>query len=408
MKPFQKFNWTEYWWPVHGIGDYVWATEEAALNFQLSENSIRVGAITCRPHPNGELRVTAPGRTLWHEQTPLSPEAPFNGVFPLPDIEAGEEITVTISAEGRELLRYVHPPAYTQQPSVTVTGERDRPKPKAEEECSAEELCLRATDRERHGRLDKARGLYEKALSIDSGLSRAHMGLGLLDYHAGSYESAHEHFRQAVERNPEDYEARYYLALGKSMLGDVGAAREILRRLIACGRQVEEATGLLRHIEMDSELIPPCDSDLAQSHLLRDDPEQWLEVAAEYANLRSWDKAIDLLRTGCSQFESVERSPLVHYTLAYYLANAGGESEAQEYEKAAAGDLDYCFPWRLETIPVLQAAIEYNAGDWQAKYLLGNLLTARGRHEEALQLWLAAAAINDSYSVLCRNVGFGL
>ncbi len=410
MKPFQKFNWTEYWWPVHGIGDYVWATEEAALNFQLSENSMQVGAITCRSHPNAELRVTALGRTLWHEQTPLSPEAPFNGVFPLPDIEASEEVTVTISAEGRELLRYVHPLAHTRQSSVTVTGEHDQPKPKAEEECSAEEVCLRATNHERHGRSEEARGLYEKALSIDSSLSRAHMGLGLLDYQAGQYESAHEHFRQAVKRNPEDYEARYYLALAKKLTGDVNGACEILRRLIACGRQVEEATGLLHQIEMDSGLIPPCDSDLTQSHLLRDDPEQWLEVATEYANLRSWDKAIDLLRTGCSQFENVERNPLVHYSLAYYLSNAGVEcgAQQQEYEKAAAGDLDYCFPWRLETIPVLQAAIEYNAGDWQAKYLLGNLLTARGRHEEALQLWLAAAAIDDSYSVLCRNVGFGL
>ncbi len=402
MKPFQKFNWTEYWWPLHKIGDYVWATEEA--------DSMRIGAITCRPHPNAELRVAAPGRTLWHQQTPLSPEAPFNGVFPLPDIAAGEEVTVTISAEGRELLRYEHPPAYTRQPSVTVTGERDQPKPKAEEECSAEELSLRAVNQERSGRLGEARRLYERALSLDPGYSRAHLGLGLVDYQAGQYESAHEHFRQAVERNPEDYEARYYLALAKKLTGDVNGAREILRRLIACGRQVEEATELLRQIEITMGLIPASESELAQPHLLRNEPEQWLEVAAEYANLRSWDEAIDLLRTGCSQFENVERNPLVHYSLAYYLSNAGVErgAQQQEYEKAAAGDLDYCFPWRLETIPVLQAAIEYNAGDWQAKYLLGNLLTARGRHEEALQLWLAAAAIDDSYSVLCRNVGFGL
>ncbi len=410
MKPFQKFSWTEYWWPVHGIGDYVWATEEAALNFHLSDDRMQVGAITCRPHPNAELRVMAQGRTLWHEQIPLGPEVPFNDVFPLPDIEPGEEVTVTISAEGRELLRYEYPPAYTRQPSVTVTGERDQPKPKAEEECSAEELCLRATDYERHGKLDKSCGLYEKALSIDSGFSHAHMGLGLLDYSAGRYESAHEHFRQAVERNPEDYEARYYLAFAKKLTGDMNGACEILRRLIACGRQVEEATELLRQIEITVGLIPASESELAAPHLLRDDPEQWLEVATEYADLRSWDKAIDLLRAGCSQFESVERNALIHYSLAYYLSNAGVEHGAsqQEYEKAAVCDLDYCFPWRLETIPVLQAAIEYNADDWKAKYLLGTLLAARGRHAEALQLWFAAATIDDSYSVLCRNVGFGL
>jgi len=410
MKPFQKFNWTEYWWPVHGIGDYVWATEEAALNFHLSDDRMQIGAITCRRYPDAELRLSTQGHTLWHHQTSLGPEAPFNGAFPLPNIPDSEQLLVTISAEGRELLHYVHPPAHTRQPSVTVTGERKQPKPKPEEECSAEELCLRAIDHERHGRSANARGLYEKALSIDSGLSRAHMGLGLLDYHAGSYESAHNRFHQAVQRNPEDYEARYYLALGKKLIGDVNGACEILRRLIACGQQVEQATELLRQIEITQGLLPCPDSELAQPHLLRDDPEQWLEVASEYAQLRCWQKAVDLLRAGCAQFETVERNPLIHYTLAFYLANAGDQTEVQqqEYEKATAGELDYCFPWRLETIPILQTAIERNSTDWKAKYLLGNVLAVRDRREEALELWLAAAEIDDSYSVLCRNVGWGL
>ena len=36
--------------------------------------------------------------------------------------------------------------------------------------------------------------------------------------------------------------------------------------------------------------------------------------------------------------------------------------------------VDYCFPFRLETVKVLNTALKYNPGDAKAYYYMGNLL----------------------------------
>ncbi len=432
MRPFQQARWEEVWWPIHGIGDWVWASDEAALNFRLADGQMQVGAITWRSHPAAEIRVSAEGQTLWERTVSLGPDSPFVGTFPLAPPAEGNELVVTVSEGGEELLRYVHPPAYTRLPSVVVTGERDRPAATPEEECSAEEFCMRGTREELLARLAEARQLYEKALAIDPGYSRAHVGLGVIDYQRGLYREAETHFQQALARDPHDHEARYYLAVAKAALGETEQAREILRRLVALGRQVSEAQAMLERLEMAQTPETSLHHELDQPHLLRDEPEQWLEVATEYGALGDVEKAAALLRSGCEQFETLAGNPMVHYTLAYYLAQLG-EAEATvraEHEQALTCELDYCFPWRLASIPVLETALERKPDDWRASYLLGNLFAARARPDDALRMWQRAADLvvqrragynpappNDIaegnhldglYSVLCRNLGYGL
>ncbi len=410
MRPFQELRWEEVWWPVHGIGDWVWASDEAVLNFQLADGQMQLGAMTWRSYASAEIRVSAKGQPVWERTVPLEPDAPFFGTFPLAQAADATDLVVTIRAGGQELLRYVHPPAYTRLPSVMLTGERDRPPSKPDEECSAEELSSRGTGQELRANLSEARSLYQKALAVDPGYSRAHLGMGVIDYQAGLYRDAEAHFQQALARDPHDHEAHYYLALAKIALGDAQEAREMLRRLEALDRQMPEARALLERLEI-AEAPEACqEHELDRPHLLRDDPEQWMEVAAEYAELGCVDRAAALLRSGCEQFEALAHNPMAHYTLAYYLAQLGEADAAvqTEHEQARACELDYCFPWRLEAIPVLESALERMPSDWRACYLLGNLLGARGRHEDAVRMWLSAADLDDSYWVLCRNIGYGL
>ncbi|MGC9316691.1 MAG: DUF5107 domain-containing protein, partial [Armatimonadota bacterium] len=211
MRPFQQMQWHEVWWPLHGIGGWVWASDEAALNFRLGEEGrAEVGAMTWRRHEGARIAVSAAESVLWSERADLAQNAPFTTTADLGEAATrAEELVVTIEAGGRELLRYVHPPEHTKHPSVLETGERDRPEPTPEEQCTAGELHLRALEAELWGRREEARRLWELALERDSALGRAHVGLGLLDYRQGRFEAARQHLQQAVDLDRHDYAAKY-------------------------------------------------------------------------------------------------------------------------------------------------------------------------------------------------------
>jgi tetratricopeptide (TPR) repeat protein len=66
---------------------------------------------------------------------------------------------------------------------------------------------------------------------------------------------------------------------------------------------------------------------------------------------------------------------------------------------------DYCFPFRLESIEVLNAAIENNPSDARACYYLGNLLYDL-QPQEAIKLWEKSRAIDDSFATVHRNLGW--
>ncbi|MGC9320112.1 MAG: hypothetical protein ACP5KN_18920, partial [Armatimonadota bacterium] len=169
----------------------------------------------------------------------------------------------------------------------------------------------------------------------------------------------------------------------------------------------EEAAELLL---WTAECECPGDSPAAaldRPEILRDEPEQWLEVASEYAATGCLARAISLLREGCEAHERVAAHPLVHYTLAHYLAQTGDEAGAgAERRRAREGDPHRCFPWRIEDLAILHGAIEAAPDDWLARHLLGTWLASRGRTEEAMEQWLAAAEIDDGFEPLLRNIGW--
>jgi tetratricopeptide (TPR) repeat protein len=66
---------------------------------------------------------------------------------------------------------------------------------------------------------------------------------------------------------------------------------------------------------------------------------------------------------------------------------------------------DYCFPFRLESIDVLAAAIAANVDDARAHYYLGNLLYDI-QPERAVALWKKSAALDDTLAIVHRNLGW--
>jgi tetratricopeptide (TPR) repeat protein len=133
---------------------------------------------------------------------------------------------------------------------------------------------------------------------------------------------------------------------------------------------------------------------------MRDDDQNYLELATGYMNDGLLIEAEEVLRrfTG--------NDPIVDYYIGYYQERKGEKEKASEYfRKGSEMSVDYIFPYRLETVQVLEKALEFNSGDSRAYYYLGNILFDR-QPEKAILYWEKAAKTDPSLAIVHRNLGW--
>ncbi len=439
LQPQEYVSWEEWWLPEHGMGGWVWANESAVLNFEVDDTQIKLGALVTSTCEGAVLALEANGDIVWSTQMTLQPTKPFSTAIPLPrgcDKSTEFELVLSDPEAEVELIRYVHPPLHTRKPPVAETGENVVPAPRSEDECGAEELCVRATNALRQLAHGEARRLAEKALTTDEECSAAHTILGLLDCRCGLYEPARQHLERAVVRDPENAEAWQLLGLARGECGDpqeaVLALREAYRRqregsgalstLWDIKSRQEEATGWepeppdeaaaaflewpfygldqfphRREKEVD-------DPEGRFAHWARGDVQNWLEQAFAC----SVDIAVGIIELALRRCPGADDYPMTHYCLAYWYDQLEDPTASREALARARKCLpDYCFPSRLEELEVLHWATECDASDWKAKYYLGNLLASLDRPAEAMARWREAVAMDEGFAVLHRNLGLG-
>ena len=440
LNPFEVVTWSQQWLPIHGMGGWVCANGEGALNFALTDGGIRVGAAAAYPADDATLTLRADGARVWRRTMSLNPAEPFCAELEMPPGCGPEtEFTLTLDEETDEgieaLVGYRHPPLHTRRPKVAASGAGRAPARQPENECSPEELCVRATDALSRLEPDQARRLCELACALDADFSPARRTLGALDARAGHFESAREHLRAAVARDPRDAKAKGLLAWVLHRLGEPqeailmlrgayqhasahtwanAVARQVFISLrprgrpqhssalpeFICGQEaylaIMRPTWALLH-----ELSPPLD---AFKQWARDDVHQWLAAAF----ISQGEDHYRILELALEHCPGAEQYPMVHYLLAHDYHRRGSEKRlARALERARACPLDYCFPSRLEELEALQFAVEQDPADWKARYLLGNVLSGLERHEEAMAQWREALKLDDTFAVLHRNLGLG-
>ena len=92
--------------------------------------------------------------------------------------------------------------------------------------------------------------------------------------------------------------------------------------------------------------------------------------------------------------------------LWFHAAHASEGARRAKYDEAAlAASLDYAFPSRPESIPVLRAAAERLPASPAPRLLLGHLYAGLGRYEEAVAAWEAAAQLDPKLSTAHRGLG---
>ena len=137
--------------------------------------------------------------------------------------------------------------------------------------------------------------------------------------------------------------------------------------------------------------------------------ENYLELSLDYANCGLWDEAAEVLSmVDLEQQASGSKYPMVYYYMAWCQSKNGHGGMVEKYlDLASKMPVDYCFPFRLESIEILNFAIENNPKDDNAHYYLGNLLY-EWQPEKAIQAWEKSVALNDSNPVAWRNLGMAL
>jgi len=138
----------------------------------------------------------------------------------------------------------------------------------------------------------------------------------------------------------------------------------------------------------------------------RDSVQSYLELAVDYGNCGLLDEAIRVLSEAVEpDRKSLSAYPMLYYYLGYYLEKKGEKDKALEYYKLASKmPPDYCFPFRAESIDVLNVAQKNNPVDACAPYYLGNLLYDI-QPQRAIKEWEKSRILDKSFSIVHRNLG---
>ena len=145
-------------------------------------------------------------------------------------------------------------------------------------------------------------------------------------------------------------------------------------------------------------------ADLALMSLtkkMRDFDQNYLELAVGYLNTGMLAEAEDVL------LRYKGENPIVQYYLGYIRDLLGNKDQAGQYfDKARGLSEEYCFPYRLETINILNAALDYNQNDGKACYYLGNILYDK-QPLKAIEYWEKAIKNEPGLAMAWRNLGWG-
>lgn len=200
----------------------------------------------------------------------------------------------------------------------------------------------------------------------------------------------------------------------------MGLEAVLLRKL---GRIKEAVAAAARALAIDPlDFLAANEQDLARSRparragrsarnqletLMRGEVESYLELATDYLQWGLWDEAIDVLRRPVeARRPGATTYPLVYYYLGYLEEQKGATARAAaRYAQAAQCPPDYCFPFRLETAAVLQAALRVRPADARAQYYLGNLYYDL-QPGLAMDCWTRARTLDDSLAAAHRNLGW--
>lgn len=420
-------QWKEIWFPIKGIGGMVAASPHAALNVLREKRKIRLGLSPLQAI-NDELKVNIGGEAVYSEDLSLKPMTTFWREIDLGGKEG--EIAVQLgqgklrwSSLDRQRNRLNRPLVapenfdWTSAEGLFVAGEELARERNYKEAIAKFKACLekesghlRALARlaelyyrraeyaealvyarrslaidaydpygnfiygvinRRLGKLADAKDGYGRASRSLEFRSAAWAELAAISLLEGDGERAEQWARRSLDYNRFNLAAREIWAVVKRLQGDRKEAEEVLDGILAIDP-------LSHFVRFERWLLEPNEVNRqAFSSLIRSELpyETYLELALRYFELGRETESGEVLKMAPAY-------PIVDFWLAYLLREKAPGSSDGYLEKALRASPYLVFPFRAETIPVLEWA-GLRRPDWKTDYYLGLILWNIGREEEA-------------------------
>jgi tetratricopeptide (TPR) repeat protein len=464
IQPYEVKTVHEFWYPFREIGGVKNANIEAAVNLEVEGGAARIGAATTASQPEARVVVDAAGKRVFERAVAIAPDKPFTASVDLPAGTKETDVRIAVLAGGRELVSYqpavkkaspmpapVTPPpapaAIKTNEELLLAGQRLEQfhSPARDPDPYYLEVLKRDPSDSRANTalalLEYQRGLYADAeRHLTTAITRlfhnytrprdgeAYYYLGLVQRALGKESEAVDAFERASWDHGWAAAGNYALAESASRRKDYAKALEYVERSLTTSAEDPKAlafkAALLRRMDRAQEAasllqaaarLDPLDPWVRRELRLAQngkpeagdfsDPQPYLELALDYGNAGLGDDAVATLGELIASYPDTTRVyPMAYYALGFYLDRQDKQSEAaQAWAQGAKAASEYCFPFRLEEIAILQRAIAANAKDARAHYYLGNALYDR-QPQAAISEWEQAKALDPSFPMVRRNL----
>ncbi|MCB0666916.1 MAG: DUF5107 domain-containing protein [Saprospiraceae bacterium] len=458
---------SNYWYPVRDLEIVKSATLDASATLQMrDEKNVYYGFNTTRSFKNANVLLRNGDEILHREVVDIDPATPYTSLYEGRTILDEYQLYIELTdAEGNILVSYrPHKPTYPELPEV-----QDRPEAPVKIE-SVEDLYLTGRFVEQFSRPgSNPDDYYLKALEISPNDYRVCIALGLRRLRQWQYKEAESYLQKAADKLQVDYfqpregELFYYLGLAQQALGEVEKSYQnfarstwyhewmgpgyfqlarikskkgdfrkalnyaakahsannldgnisilysaLLRRSGQNEKALEVINQLIDHDPInfsalfERELLKGRHSMEAWHRYMQDVDNNYLEIAGNYLNAGMLDEAEALF----SNLGKTDNPIIDYYQVWLYNLRGNAEKTREHLMAAHRGSVDFCFPYRPETLGILEHIANLDPLDSKAYYLIGNLLYDR-RPADAIKAWEKARELDTDFGMVWRNLAFG-
>lgn len=414
--PYQTDTWKEYWYPYSNTGGVAVADTTGVLNVKQEGHSVRF-FFSAVSNIKDTLKVTGKdGELIFSQPVKLQPLQTFEQSIELKD---GETVAQVSLGETK----------FNTKDNVEKVLSRPTAPLVKVDYTSAYGLYLKGQYLTGTRHYAEAEACIKASLANDPGLLPALAEMALLQYKKLDYQAAFDYARKAISINTYDGQANYYYALAALKLNRVYDAEDgfqvaaltglfraaaytelsrikimqqhyseansyaikslefntqnitalqlqyLAARLTGQTKLVKEVKGRilaldpLNHFIRFEDYFKNLDKESAGKFtgLIRDEmPEQtYLDLAIWYHELNSNEESKAIL----------EMAPQKNNELLYWLAylHRYDKSAGQWLSDAANGSANMVFPYRANSVAVMQWATQQNKRDWKPRYYLSLL-----------------------------------
>jgi tetratricopeptide (TPR) repeat protein len=468
LEPRQTIRFSEFWMPVRDIGGISRANLAGVVHLTRKQASLLTGLNVNQPVPGATLRIALGDKTIFQEKVDLVPRHTWT--HEVSNADPQRKYTFELrDANGAVLLGQTEG-EYDWTPIEEVrVGPQPAYRIPEPERRSEDDWLQLGNEQELDGNLLGALQIYQGGLSKFPESFELNKAAGRLYASLLRFQEAKRRLETVHARDISDSEISYYLGIAYEGIGENRQARESYEAAVrmpqfraAAGVRLAEFSareGNLKlaesYLELATDAAPEDlrsagelievlaaegekekSQKLAQEwlarfpqsyflleqigkpdlHHLGDDANRVLNVASEYMRLGMYSQALEVLSRNypaavADESEPGQLPPDKHTLIAYYRGYCRerlGQSGSTDFSAAAKLSADYVFPSGAEDLQVLTAALNSNAQDASAHYLLGTLYFSKGVTDQALAEWDQARKLNPQIRVLHASLGRAL